>query len=172
MKNWLKISLCCIPLLVAGGFAVYLPKIREKEAAENLKQLESLPLKTRITISGDEIYSTRHTYSLGDYGVTEIGRLRLVFIDLPFSGNSSSGVTLATEENMSGGGGHTGVGNRRFEVEGIPNGSECSFGGATFEFIDGKLNFDERVIDAVGKPSMVLIGEDRKILEVKPLAAP
>lgn len=149
--------------------ALFLPKFLEWQATQVMDQLETMPLKSSVSVSGEDITSTRHTFSVGSYGVTDVGNLRLAFEDLSFSGSSSGGVTLATDSTSSGGGGHTGVGNRRFEVNGIPHGSQCKFGGVTFKLVEGKLVFGGESIDATGQPSLVLIGPNRELVEVKPL---
>ena len=107
--------------------------------------------------------------------MTDIGHLRLVFENLPFSGSSSSGyLALATTSSSGGGSGSSGVGNHTFEYESIPGGSRCRFGGATFQIVGGQLTLAGTTVDATGVPSLVLVGTDRKIREVRPLrpAAP
>ena len=120
MSTKTKVILTSLPFLVIGVIALFLPKIRDWQAAQILEKLETTPLKSIVSESGNEITSTRHTFSVGGYGVTDIGNLRLAFEDLSFSGSSSGGVTLATESTSTEGGGYTGVGNRRFEAQSIP----------------------------------------------------
>jgi len=170
-----KVILTCLPFLVIGVIALFLPKIRDWQAAQILERLETMPLTSIVSESSSEITSTRRTFSIGSYGVTDVGNLRLAFEDLSFSGSSSGVVTLATDSTSKGGGGHTGVtgvGKRRFEERSIPRGMQCKFGGVTFEFIDGKLNFGGKIIDATGSPTLVLVGANREILEVKPIRTP
>ena len=66
------------------------------------------------------------------------------------------------------------MGKRQFQYESIPGGTRCSFGGATFQFVGGQLTLADKTVDATGVPSLVLVGKDRKIREVRPLkpAAP
>ena len=153
-----------------GVMALLLPKTREWQAAQILDELEITPLKSIVTVTEKSITSTRHTFSVGTYGVTDVGNLRLAFADLSFPGTSSGGVTLATDSTSSGASGHTGIDNRRWEEEGIPHGSRCKFGGVTFEIVDGKLSFGGESIDAMGQPTLVLIGTNREILELKPVS--
>lgn len=169
MSNKTKLVLSCLPFFVIGMIAIFLPKLLEWRTAEILAELEAMPLKSTISVSGRKITSTHHTFSIGSYGVTDVGNLRLAFADLPFSGSSSDSITLATDSTSSGGGGSTGVGNRKFEVKGIAHGSQCKFGGVTFEIVDGKLNFDEESIDVTGQPSLVFVGANRKFIKVKPI---
>jgi len=170
MSNTTKAVLSSLPFLVIGLIALLFPKYQEWQAAKFLEKLEVLPLKSSISVSGKRTTSSRHTFSVGRYGVTDVGNLRLVFAELPFSGSSSSSsITLATDSTKDGRGGRSGAGNRRFETKQIPHGSECTFGGVTFKFVDGKLTFGEETIDATGPPTLVLIGANRKILETKML---
>ncbi|MCW1922461.1 hypothetical protein OKA05_07835 [Luteolibacter arcticus] len=175
MKDSTKLILCSLLFVLAGVIAFLAPKYQTWRSARLLEDLETLPLKSTLSIRGSDITSPRHTWSVGNYGVTDVGHLRLVFEDLPFSGTSSSGsLTLGTKSSGGGGGGSSGVGNRTFEYDSIPGGSRCRFGGATFEIVGGQLTLAGTTVDATGAPSLVLIGKDRKIREVKPLrlAAP
>jgi hypothetical protein len=169
MKNSTKATLASLPFLIIALIALVIPRVRQWQADQVLAKLEAMPLKSSISVNGEDVHSTWHTFSVGSYGVTDIGNLRLAFEDLRFSGISSGGVVLATEGTMTGGGGSSGVGNCRFESEGIPGGTRCTFGGITFDLVDGKLNLGDKSIDATGPPSLVVIGVDRRICEVKPL---
>ena len=179
MSNRSKLILASLPFVFLGVVALLIPKIQERQKARVMRQLEttmgqleSTPLKSVISRSGDRIISTRQTFSINGYGVTDVGNLRLAFEDRPFSGNSSGYVTLATDSTASGEGGSTGLDNGRFEAKSIPHGTRCKFGGTTFEIIDAKLDFGGKLIDVTGSPSLVLIGASRQILEVTPLKTP
>jgi hypothetical protein len=171
MKDSTKLLLSCLLFGLAGVIAFLAPNYRQWRSARDLEELETFPLKSAATTTGSEVSSARYTWSVGRYGVTDIGNVRLVFEELPFSGASSSGhITLATTSTSSrGGSGSSGVGNRQFEYESIPGGTRCRFGGATFEFVGGKLTLAGTTVDVTGVPSLVLVGKDRKIREVKPL---
>jgi hypothetical protein len=175
MKDSTKLLLSCLLFGLAGVIAFLAPNYREWRSARDLEDLETFPLKSAATTSGSEVTSARYTWSVGRYGVTDVGNVRLVFEDLPFSGSSSSGhIRLATTSTSGGGGGSSGVGNRQFQYESIPGGTRCRFGGASFEIVGGKLTLAGTTVDAAGVPSLVLVGKDRKIREVRPLkpAAP
>jgi len=170
MKDSTKLLLCCLLFLLAGVIAFLAPKYRDWRSARALEDLETVPLRSTLSIRGSEVASPRCSWSVGDYGVTDIGHLRLVFEGLPFSGSSSSGwLILATTSSSVGKSGSFGVGNRAFEYEPIPGGSRCRFGGATFEIVGGQLTLAGTTVDATGVPSLVLVGKDRKIREVRPL---
>ena len=172
MKNPTKIVLSALPFVLIGVAAMMLPTIREWQAARGLEELRTMPLKSTITVSGEMVRSSRHTFSMHGYGVADVGNLRLAFEDLPFNGSSSSSLTLATDSTDSGSGGSTGNGNRRFETDRIAHGSRCRFGGATFDFVNGELIFDGTTIDATGDAKLVLVGPNLRIIDVMPLAAP
>ncbi|GAA5496402.1 hypothetical protein Rhal01_02585 [Rubritalea halochordaticola] len=169
MSHQTKVILACLPFILLGVFALLHPKYEEWHEAKTLTQLETLPLKSDFSVTAEEAHGTRHTYAIGNYGITDVGNLRLAFVDMAFSGSSSGSITLATKSEHSGGGGSTGSGNRRFTVNHIPHGSRCTFAGTTFEFINGKLIYGEQSIDALGPPQLILIGPHKKIIEIKPL---
>ncbi|MCW1887066.1 hypothetical protein OKA04_20175 [Luteolibacter flavescens] len=175
MKDSTKLILGSLFFVLIGAGALLAPQYREWSSARTLAELETLPLKSGVARSGSEITGGRETWSLGSYGITDLGNLRLAFEDLPFSGSSSSGaLVLATDSTHVGGGGSTGEGNRTFDHESIPGGTRVHFGGATFEIVGGKLTLADKTVDVTGPPSLVIIGKDRRIREVRPLkpAAP
>ena len=171
MRNSTKIVFSALPFVLIGVAAMMLPAIREWQVERNLEELRTKRLKSVITVSGERVRSSRQTFSMHGYGVTDVGNLRLAFEDLPFNGSSSSSLTLATDSTDSGPGGSTGNGNRKFETERIAHGSRCRFGGATFEFVNGELVFGETKVDATGDAKLVLISGNLKVVDVIPLAA-
>ena len=169
MKRLLTVSFFLFPILLLGLVAYLMPQFREWRAAQYIEELESTPLRSVISKTNNGVSSSRVTYCLGSYGVTDVGNLRLVFEDLKFSGESESSLSLATQSASSRGGGSTGVGNRRFESSGIPHGTRCKFGGVTFDLVDGNLLLDSKRIDATGDPTMVLIDAGGEIVDVRPM---
>jgi hypothetical protein len=170
MKDSTKLILSSLVFVLVGVIALLVPKYRDWRSARTLEDLETFPLKSAVNTWGSEVTSPCYSWSVGDYGVIDIGHLRLVFEDLPFSGSGSIGsLSLATKSSSVGGRGGFGVENREFEAEAIPGGTRCRFGGATFEIVGGKLSLAGTTVDAAGVPSLVLIGKNRTIREVKPL---
>ena len=168
MTNRMKTILVSMPFLVVGLMVLILPKMQEWEDAKVLQELEASPLKSKLSMRGNgKVVSTRHTYSMGSYGVTDVGSIRLVIQNLPFSGSSKSSLTIQTVASESGWRGSSGTGNRRFETVGIPGGSKCIFGGIEFQFTNSKLKVGDKTIDASGEATLVLIGEDREVVEIK-----
>ena len=173
MRDSTKLVLTSLLFVLVGVLAFLAPKYRDRRSDRTLEDLETFPLKSAVSTHGSEVTSQRYIWSVGNYGVTDIGHLRLVFEDLPFSGSSSSSsLTLATTSTSGGGRGSSGVGKRQFQYESIPGGTRCRFGGATFQIVGGQLTLDGTTVDATGVPSLVLIGKDRKIREVRPLRSP
>ena len=179
MSTRTKIIAACLPFLAMAVFVLLLPQIQDG-------QLERLPLKSSVSTLGTEVISTRHTFSLGRYGVTDVGNLRLAFVDLPFPGGSSSelllksvlsfeeraGLQASTPESVSKGYENLGEGDHRFVQEVTEQGVRFQFGGVNFEIVDTTLTFDEETVDLVGPPTLLLFGRDRTLLETKPLKVP
>lgn len=127
--------------------------------------IRNQPVQTQIEIQDDgtTITSDRITYCLGDYGITEFANIRLAVRGCTFTGKSSGGICIANSLTFAGGGGSTGVGNRRFTSDGIPGGSVCTFGGLTLEIKNGILNLlgEEFVVD--GSDRLIIVDESGKI---------
>ncbi len=123
------------------------------------------PVQTQIEVNDDRtmVTSNRITYCLGDYGITEFGNIRLAIRGCTFTGKSSGGICVANNVSFAGGGGSTGVGNRRFTADGIPGGTLCTFGGLTLEITHGRLKLlgEEFVVD--GDDRLIIVDESGKI---------
>lgn len=124
---------------------------------------------------GGDVVSNRITYSVGNYGVTEFGNVRLAVEGKPFSGRSSGFLLLATKSSdgsdiFS----RTGVGNRRFENRTIAGGSACKFAGLSFEIFHGKLRLLDRTVPVDDKPKLIIVNSKGKIddLVELPIDAP
>ena len=114
------------------------------------------PIRTAVlTDENGIVTSNRKTYSIGNYGVTEFGSIRIAVRGRTFSGESSGRIILASK--FAGGGGSTGVGNRRFTYDEIVGGSQCTFAGLKFTIIDSELEILGKKIAANGEPTLVLV---------------
>ena len=118
--------------------------------------IRNAPIQTIVRVD-DRGFATseRKTYSIGQYGVTEFGNVRLAVRGCTFSGESSGGILFASQ--FAGGGGSTGTGNRRFTHDGIVGGSRCTFGGLAFSIVDSELRILDEKIPANGEPTLVII---------------
>jgi len=149
---------------------LYYPKWKR---ARERRQLLSLPLKSTCQmISPGEVIGTRITFSLGSYGVSDIGNLRLAFEDWSFSGESSSSLTIKSESTESGGSGTSGVGRRRFFDEFVDGAELCQFGGVDFQIRDGFLFYRDKKINLIEGKTIVIVGGNKQIKEVISLEDP
>ncbi|MGJ8655975.1 MAG: hypothetical protein ACSHX6_05935 [Akkermansiaceae bacterium] len=168
MTDRTKAILLSMPFVIAGLVVLFLPKMRDLQDAKVYQKLVEMPLKSKISTHRDgQVVGSRHTFSMGEYGVTDVGNLRIVIKNLPFSGSSKSSVVVKTDVKNSGRRGASGVGNRRFETFAIPGGSRCIFGGMEFQFTNSELHVGGEVIGVTGPPTLVLIGEDRAVIEIR-----
>ena len=133
--------------------------------AENF--VRNAPIQTIAEPRDDgSVSSRRITYCMGRYGVTEFGNIRLAIRGCTFTGESSGGLSLANNSKIGGGGGSTGVGNRRFTSRGIPGGTSCTFGGFSFDITHGRLKLLGKTIDVAGPPQVVIIDESGQVESV------
>lgn len=171
MSTTTKVILWLLPAILASATVFAVPKLIEMRDRRILQDLKTAPLRSTLDASANHVSGSRVTYSRGQYGVSDIGRVRIIIEDLPFSGEShSSGIMLKTESRHAGGGGATGVGNRRFEYRAIPHGSRCTFGGMTFEFVDGYFKYHGHAISAINEPTVIVIDRARRIRTVQSLS--
>ncbi|MBM81176.1 MAG: hypothetical protein CMJ78_11360 [Planctomycetaceae bacterium] len=125
------------------------------------------PLTTTITQhQNGSITSTRETYSVGEYGTTDFGKIRLAIRGSSFSGRSKSSVVLSSNETYSTSRSSTGTGKRKFTAQRIDGGTECTFGGLIFQFVDGKLLLCGQEFDAADKPTLIIVNESKQIESV------
>lgn len=122
------------------------------------------PVQTHVEVhDSTTMASDRITYSIGNYGVTEFGNIRLAIRGCTFGGESSGRICLANNLKFSGGGGSTGVGNRRFTTKGIPGGTRCTFGGLTFNVEYGILSLLNQQFRIDAKDQVIVIDQFGKI---------
>lgn len=112
---------------------------------EQERTVVDLPFET--SLSTDGVSASRRTYCSGNYGISDIGPLRIAVNDLTFSGKSSSESITVRPSRLSGGGsGSTGTGNRRFTYSKNGDRTLCTFGGIEFSFLDGKMIIGDAAI--------------------------
>jgi hypothetical protein len=132
---------------------------------EILEYLKVKPLISEFSIEGKEVVSSRYTYSLGGWGIIELGNIRIAFKNIALSGATRSGVTLATEHDPTGEISSTGLGETEFITKSISGGSECSFAGLTFKVIDSNLYIKDKVLSAIEQPKLIVIDEDLELAD-------
>ena len=165
LRTLLAAVLVCAVLSAVIHFLVFQPNINAEFHVRNA------PVQTVVRIDDNGIAtSERRTYSIGQYGVTEFGSIRLAVRGNTFSGESSGGVTFASQ--FAGGGGSTGVGNRRFTHDGIVGGSKCTFGGLTFTIINSELQILDKKIAANAEPTLILVNKMGEIETVRGIGKP
>lgn len=145
--------------------------IHRKRVYGNLTKEEAaiaqLPFSTALKDDGES--AGRRTYCMNNYGITDIGDVRIAFKGLTFSGMSSGSISLSTAPGR-GGGGRTGSGNRRFEYNYGGGKTTCKFGGVSFSITGGVITIGGHKV-AFGKKTVVILSEERKVLKVVELGA-
>ena len=109
--------------------------------------------------------SNRVTYSVGNYGISEFGNVRLAVEGKPFSGRSSHGSLLLDSKStkVSKRFGVTGFGKRRFEYKGIMGGSSCKFAGLSFDIVHGKMRLLDDSFPVADKPTLIVVNSKGEI---------
>jgi len=115
------------------------------------KAVAWMPFETSIIGQGTS--ATRKTYGMGDYGISDIGNIRIAVRGLPFRGNSSSSIRI--KNIPEGGRSSTGSGNRRFTVTYDGGVATCTFGAVIFTISESKLRIGKRQF-AFGKAHQVI----------------
>lgn len=134
----------------------------------DFRELRSLPLKTDIQVEANgDVSASRVTFGLGSYGVTDIGRIRLVLQNLPQGGNGGSGQAMlkCSEEHMFGAGDATGTGKSRFQSQNIKGGGQFTFGSIEFSIIDCVFHYKDYSVSATNSPILIFIDEAGDIIE-------
>ena len=154
-----------LAVLVCAIFcaAVLFLYIRPNANAELNIRNSPIQISVRVDEYGT-VTSDRKTYSIGQYGVTEFGTIRIAVRGCTFPGKSSGGLTLASR--FAGGNGSTGVGNRRFVHNRIVGGSQCTFADINFTIIDSELKILGKTFAANEEPILILVDRDGKIESV------
>ena len=147
----------------AGYYAWVAPNLSAEKYIRTqlpLTEVESKEGSPRVT-------SSRYTYCLGRYGITDIGKLRIAIRGCTFTGSSSGSVVFLSGPNDPLSlGGSTGTGNRRFDHQGIPGGTAIEFGGHAFKIVEGVFQFDGQEHSAIDKPILIIIDEKGSIESV------
>jgi hypothetical protein len=165
------VSICALGCLYFRQ-AVIVPNI----AAE--RHIRASPIKTRIReAENGEKWSDRVSYSVGQYGVSEFGNIRLAIRGGRFSGNSSSSVSLSNNLTFNGvgGGSSTGTGvtgSHGFTAYAIAGGTTCTFNGIPFDIISGKLILGGKEFDALGPPSVIVVDKNGRVESVHGISRP
>ena len=122
------------------------------------------PIPTNVPVRQGGVLSNRVTYSVGNYGISEFGNVRLAVEGKPFSERSSGSLLLDSKSNkVSKRFGVTGFGKRRFEYKGIMGGSSCKFGGLSFDLVHGKLRLLDDSFPVADKPTLIVVDSKGEI---------
>lgn len=165
LRTLLAVVVVCALLAAAVNFVFIRPN------ADAEFHIRNAPIQTLTRTNGiGTVISDRVTYSIGQYGVTEFGNIRLAVRGCTFSGESKGGITLASQ--YAGGGAATGTGNRRFAHDVVIGGSKCSFGGLSFSIIDSELRILDKKIAVNKEPTLVLVNSLSEIETVCGIGKP
>ncbi len=131
---------------------------------EQERTVVDLPFET--SLSTDGVSASRRTYCNGNYGISDIGPLRIAVNDLTFSGKSSSeSIKVRPSRLFGGGGGSTGTGNRRFTYTKEGDRTLCTFGGHEFSFVDGKMMIGDATI-SFEKTTTVFLSREGQLQKI------
>jgi hypothetical protein len=130
-----------------------------EDLSAEAKAVARRPYETSVVDEGRR--AQRKTYCVGDYGISDLGNIRIAVKGLPFSGSSSSSLAI---KNISGGSGSTGSGNRRFTTSSANGVAVCTFGGVSFTVTGGKLRLDGREF-SFGKARQVIFVSSKGKIE-------
>lgn len=135
----------------------YQKRPRDLSSTE-VQGLLTSPLHFRTWTSDGALHSDRTTYSVGSYGVSEFGSVRIAIDGRPWKGGWSRGsVRLTSTESPGGHSGASGVGNSRFTERTTATGSECTFGGLSFSIEHGKLRLCGQEFEVTKEPKLVVV---------------
>lgn len=127
---------------------------------EQERTVVDLPFET--SLSTDGVSASRRTYCNGNYGISDIGPLRIAVNDLTFSGKSSSeSITVRPSFSSGDGSGSTGAGNRRFAYTTKGDRTLCTFGGIEFSFVDGKMIIGDAAVSLKTTTTVFLSREEQ-----------
>jgi hypothetical protein len=129
------------------------------------------PIRTSITRHANgSVISSRITYSVDNYGVSELGNIRLAIEGKPYTGNSSSGPILLSGTVDGEAQGASGAGNRRFTYQTIDGGSACTFADISFEIVNGKLSVLGQSFSVDARPTLIVVDDEGSIAGVVDLS--
>ena len=139
----------------------------------------ALPFNTALRANGHS--ASRRTYCHGNYGISDIGLLRIAVKDVVFSGTSSSSsirVRSSTKwyrmllpsrwtSKKASGSGATGTGARRFTYKygGKRGHTLCTFGGINFSFVDGQALFGNVAV-SFKEPTTVFFSSEGQLEKI------
>ncbi|MBD3265198.1 hypothetical protein GF373_00890 [bacterium] len=157
-RNLFPLLIVLVPLLAVIGFLLMLPSRNlapKKSAVGSSKpplasvytdfhllstseqDIVLLPFKAKVLPGGKSV--SRETYCHGNYGITELGKVRLAVRGLKFSGSSNSTSIPVYPTSSGTKSGITGTGNRKFVYDFNGFESVCHFGGYKFTVKNGFL---------------------------------
>ena len=160
LRTLLFIVLCFAILFAVGNFLFIRPNV----IAEN--RIRNAPIQTLIWPQEDgSVESSHRTYSVGQYGVTELGTIRIAVRGASNYGHSSGGITLSSNvaRANNGGGLVARPPNQSFYHTAIKGGSKCCFAGVNFTIVYSDLNILGETIAANGEPKLILVNQSGEI---------
>jgi hypothetical protein len=164
----LRALMAFVSACAAICFLVRLVFVEPNIAAE--RYIRSAPIQTIVrTEKHGEVWSNHVSYSVGRYGVSEFGSIRLAIRGSKFRGKSFSPVTLSNNAAFTGtgSGGATVSNDYEFSCYAIAGGGTYTFNGIKFQVVKGQLNLDGKTFDAVNTPHLIIVDKAGRILEVQ-----
>lgn len=118
----------------------------------------------------DVILATTEEYSIGLYGVKEIGNSRLAIRGYIFPGATGGGefflYALNQGEGWSSSASTTWLSSSE---RGIPGGAHCTFGPVSYDIIFGQLHIDGKAFDLLSSSQSIIVNRVGKVLSVHKL---
>lgn len=137
----------------------------ESEMTNDARKLAKLPFETAVSYDSmsasgkQQAVASRVTYSKHDYGITDLGDVRIAVRDMTFSGGTRGGRVIVSSEDRAKASGSAGIGNESFSFNYEKGVTACTFGTVQFTIELGVITIDGRSVP---------MGKGHKLVVVDP----
>ena len=124
----------------------------ESALSNEARKLAKLPFETAVSYDSvsasgkQQAVASRSTYSKHDYGITDLGDVRIAVRDMTFSGGTRGGRVIVSSEDRAKASGSAGIGNESFSFEYEKGVTACTFGTIQFTIEMGVITIDGRSV--------------------------
>ncbi len=134
------------------------------------RKLAKLPFETSISYDSmsasgkQQAVASRATYSKHDYGITDLGDVRIAVRGMTFGGGTKGGRVIISSEDRAKAAGTAGIGNESFSFQYEKGSTNCSFGTIQFSIEQGVIAIGGRTVP-MGKGHKLVILDEQGAVE-------
>lgn len=134
------------------------------------RKLAKLPFETSISYDSmsasgkQQAVASRATYSKHDFGITDLGDVRIAVRGMTFDGGTKGGRVIISSEDRAKAAGTAGIGNESFSFQYEKGSTNCSFGTIHFSIEQGVITIGGRTVP-MGKGHKLVILDEQGAVE-------